>query len=84
MALAVFMLSSRRCYTTARSFAEGFPNGTVAAELVTLDEDGLVDSLTPRLGCPAYNKSQNADIIAMVSDRYLADALQRFQRANSH
>lgn len=73
--LAVFTLNSRRCYTTARSFAEGFLNGTGEAEFVTLAEDGLVDSLTPRLGCPAYNKSQNADIIDLVSDRYLADAL---------
>lgn len=89
LSLPVFVTESNRVHITGQFFARGFLGTDLSeekAQFVVLPEDAHMgaNSLTPRYGCGAYNKTANQAIIDGFPKQYLTDILQRFQKENGN
>lgn len=85
--LPVFSASSQRVYDTSNYFAQGFLgpeflNKTVQ-NVVLSEEDSLgLNSLVPRWGCKAFNKTSNDDLVDKFPQNYTEDIAKRLTEGN--
>lgn len=85
--LLVFTSNSGRVHVTAQNFARGFlgtqySDSSVDYYVIAEDENMGANSLTPRVGCAAFDEDQNKGVLDKFDSSYLKTAKERIVKGN--